>query len=214
MTLECPWEVQVAHVELSLTESFGPPHRARTGNASDPPTDAFGADTAGDAENDDDRPRPDAARCAIAHCPKPAAHPQLANSPEVLDPSVRGCLRRWSDAVTAAEEPCLVLDAQGRIVAASTSCCQLLGLGHAEATAGRPLLDGVLRLVDFTAARNGLPDADIDAIPPLLALTSGRQARGLMRVHDGEYDVTVDGIAVPLREAGGVVGSLTFFSAI
>lgn len=125
-----------------------------------------------------------------------------------------GSLGRWSAAAAEAEEACLVLDADGGIVAASAACHALLGLGEPGSVLGRYLLDGVLQLVDFTAARRLLPEADVDAIPPLLALTSGRLARGIMRVHDGSYDVTVDGIAVPLRDGDQVVGSLTFFSAI
>ncbi|GGK09134.1 hypothetical protein GCM10010123_43740 [Pilimelia anulata] len=158
----------MAHVELSLSESTGPP-RHRAGGAG--PSGADG------------------------------------NPPA-------GSLARWSAAVSAADEPCLVLDVDGGIVAASAACHTLLGLGAPGSVVGRYLLDGVLHLVDFTAERRLLPDADIDAIPPLLALSSGRQTRGLMRVHDGAYDVTVDGIAVPLRDADRVVGSLTFFSAI
>lgn len=164
-----PWEVQVAHVEFSLSDSFGQPLRR-----------ASTVDAATEGES----------------CP--------------LGPG----LQRWSGVVAGAQEPCLVIDVDGRIVAASQSCHDLLGMGDPADTPGQYLLDGVRHLVDFTAARNGLPEADIDAIPPLLALTSGRQTRGLLRVHDGDYDVTVDGIAVPLREGDEVVGSLTFFSAI
>jgi len=153
----------VAHVELSLSESFAP--RAR------PPGELAGA----------------------------------------------GSVPRWAAMVAEATEPCLVIDAEALIVATSDSCCALLGLGDPETTVGRFLLDGVLRLVDFTAARGELTEAEIDKIPPLLALSSGRLARGLMRVHDGAeggLDATVDAIATPLWDGTTVVGSLTFFSAI
>jgi PAS domain-containing protein len=122
-----------------------------------------------------------------------------------------GC---WARSVGGAEEACLVIDADGRIVAASASCHDLLGLGPAGNAVGRYLLDGI-RLVDFTAAREELNEVDVETTPPLLALSSGRLARGLMRVHDGsDFDATVDAIATPLSQDGKVVGSLTFFAPI
>ncbi|HEU4421516.1 MAG TPA: hypothetical protein VFR67_03135 [Pilimelia sp.] len=128
-----------------------------------------------------------------------------------------GSVPRWAATVAEATEPCLVIDTDALIVATSESCCTLLGLGDPETIVGRFLLEGVLRLVDFTAARGELTEAEIDKIPPLLALSSGRLARGLMRVHDGAdggLDATVDAIATPLWDGTTVVGSLTFFSAI
>jgi hypothetical protein len=124
---------------------------------------------------------------------------------------------RWADAVFGAAEPCLVIDADAVIVATSASCCALLGLGRPASTVGRFLLDGVLRLVDFTAARGELTEAEIDKIPPLLALSSGRLARGLMRVQcsaDGAQHATVDAVATPLWRRARPAGSLTFFSAV
>jgi hypothetical protein len=124
-------------------------------------------------------------------------------------------LDRWAATVLHANEPCLVVDNGGMIVAASASCHELLGLGTVGTAAGRHLLDGVLRLVDFTAARELLTEAEIGKIPPLLAQSSGRLARGLMRVHDGaDLDITVDAIATPLSDDDHVMGSLTFFCPI
>lgn len=126
-------------------------------------------------------------------------------------------LERWAATVAGAVEPSLVIDAQARILASSAPLCTLLGLGDPYSIVGRYLLDGVLRLVDFTAARVDLTEAEIDKIPPLLALSSGRLARGLMRVHGGgagAIDATVDAIATPLWEGTTVAGSLTFFSEI
>jgi len=51
-------------------------------------------------------------------------------------------------------------------------------------------------------------------MPPLLALSSGRLARGLVRIRCASGPCTFDAIATPLTEDGKVVGSLTFFSAI
>lgn len=126
-----------------------------------------------------------------------------------------GSLGRWSATVVGAAEPCMVVSNTAIIVAASTACHDLLNLGPFGTAVGRHLLDGVVRLVDFTAARDELVDVEFDKIPPLLALSSGRMARGLMRIHDGgAYDVTVDAIATPLYDGPSVVGSLTFFAAI
>ena len=121
---------------------------------------------------------------------------------------------RWADTVFAADEPCLVIDHKMIIVAASATCCELLGLADPRDAVGRPLTEAGLRLVDFTAARSELANAELDKIPPLLAVTSGRQARGLIRVHHGDVDDTVDAIATPLLVEGKVAGSLTFFATV
>ncbi|MDG4763131.1 hypothetical protein O7632_03245 [Solwaraspora sp. WMMD406] len=152
------------------------------------------------------------------------AHVELSIS-ESLVPQVREPIepmrvdnfRLWADAAAAALEPCLVIDHELVVVAASRSCRELLGLSEHGSVVGRPLLEE-LRLVDFTAQRGELDEAEIDKIPPLLALTSGRLARGLLRVangaHDGESDGTVDAIATPVWIGQKVAGSLTFFSPI
>ncbi|MGW0435300.1 hypothetical protein ACWDV4_22515 [Micromonospora sp. NPDC003197] len=125
---------------------------------------------------------------------------------------------RWSVTVSEAAEPCLLIDFQMIIAAVSDSCCQLLGLGRPVDVVGRPLLGEGLRLLDFTAARAELTDQEIDKIPPLLALASGRLARGLLRVRPntsaGDADATVDAISTPILEEGLVAGSLTFFAKI
>jgi len=162
----------VAHVELSLSESFAPQPGSPSASASGSPS----------------------------------------GSP--ADPPADGGMRCWVRSVGTANEPCLVLDGDARIVAASPSCHDLLGLGAPGSAVGRHLLDGV-RLVDFTAAREALTEVEVETTPPLLALSSGRLARGLMRVHDGaDFDATVDAISTPLSEDGKVVGSLTFFAPI
>jgi hypothetical protein len=125
---------------------------------------------------------------------------------------------RWAATVWQAVEPCLVIDTAFRIVAVSPSASELLGLGKGLDAVGQPLLggEGSLRLIDFTAGGGDLTEQEIEKIPPLLALTSERLARGLMRVQpDGEDShLTVDAIATPLSESGRVAASLTFFSAI
>jgi hypothetical protein len=124
---------------------------------------------------------------------------------------------RWSVTVSRAAEPCLLIDLQTTIGAISYSCCTLLGLSTPADVVGHPLLGGELRLLDFTAARSELTGQEADKIPPLLALSSGRLARGLLRVHSGaagSTDATVDAIATPLLVGGVVAGSLTFFSEV
>lgn len=123
---------------------------------------------------------------------------------------------RWTTTVASATEPCLLIDLHTVIAAVSTSGCELLGLGTPADVIGQPLLRGGLRLLDFTAARGELTEQEVDKIPPLLALTSGRLARGLLRVCSGEgaSDATVDAISTPLLSHGVVAGSLTFFSEV
>jgi hypothetical protein len=126
-------------------------------------------------------------------------------------------LTRWLHTVIAADEPCLLIDTRLTIAAASVSCCRLLDLGLPTAAVGRPLVGGGLRLVDFTAARSELPEPEIDKIPPILAITSGSLARGLLRVQSraaGDADATVDAVATPLFRRGAVARSLTFFSEV
>lgn len=123
---------------------------------------------------------------------------------------------RWVQTVATAAEPCLVIDTNHRIVAASTSCCSLLDLDAPATAVGRPLSEA-LRLVDFTAARSELAEPEIEKIPPLLAITSGRLARGLLRIQSGGADeagATVDAVATPLFRDLVVAGSLTFFSEV
>ncbi|BCB86012.1 PAS domain-containing protein [Phytohabitans suffuscus] len=151
------------------------------------------------------------------------AHVELSIS-EAFVPETRasiqleqlGSLELWAPTVAAAGEPCMVIDAEMAIVAISDSACQLLGLGSPADATGESLLEGVLRLVDFTQARTELPDTEIDKIPPMLAISSGRLARGLLRVQTGDEGeaATVDAIATPLHDGGEVTGSLTFFCEV
>ncbi|MEU0547222.1 hypothetical protein [Micromonospora sp. NPDC005979] len=151
------------------------------------------------------------------------AHVELSLS-EVFVPSARASTEsefdnvgQWSSTVGRADEPCLLIDADTRVMAISTAGCALLCLGEPAGLIGRPLLDGGLRLLDFTANRGELTEAEIDKIPPLLALSSGRLARGLLRVQaasGGGPDATVDAISTPVLSDGVVAGSLTFFSEV
>lgn len=121
-------------------------------------------------------------------------------------------VERWSLAVAQADEDCLVVDRTATILAVSATCSELLGFGDPVDAIGRALLGG-LRLIDFTAGAGELSEPEAERIPPLLALTSERLARGLMRVQPDQdaAPLTVDAIATPLWENGTVTASLTFF---
>jgi hypothetical protein len=122
---------------------------------------------------------------------------------------------RWAAAARVAVEPCLVIDADAAIAAVSASACNLLGFAGPREVVGRWLAsDDLLALVDFTPAPAALPESDVEKIPPLLALSSGRLARGLLRVRSGAEVVTMDAVATPLLERSHVIGSLTFFSLV
>lgn len=79
---------------------------------------------------------------------------------------------------------------------------------------GLSLFAGVLRLLDFSAAGAELGDGELEKIPPVLACSSERMARGLMRVQSRGEVVTLDAIATPLFDDEKVVGSLTFLMPI
>jgi PAS domain-containing protein len=122
---------------------------------------------------------------------------------------------QWSAATQAAHEPCLVIDDVAAIAAVSQSACSMLGFSSPDDVIGCFLYsNNLLALVDFTPASAALSDADMEKIPPMLALHSGRLARGLMRVRSGADVVTMDAIATPLLEHDKVIGSLTFFSLV
>ncbi|WP_434742165.1 hypothetical protein [Micromonospora sp. SH-82] len=150
------------------------------------------------------------------------AHVELSLS-EAFAPSVAapaeqesGSVGNWAVTVSRAAEPCLLIDAETKVVAVSPSGRRLLCLGRPEDVIGLPLLDGGLRLLDFTAYRGELTEQDTDKIPPLLALHSGRLARGLLRIQAavGAPDATVDAISTPVLDDGDVAGSLTFFCVL
>lgn len=123
-------------------------------------------------------------------------------------------LARWVAAVNDSAEPALVIDASAVLIACTPSSARLLGLPHTWM--GERLPDA-LHLIDFTAAGSDLAETERDLIPPLLAVASGRLARGLMRVRDGGNKGetrTLDAISTPLHSDGVAVGSLTFLCEI
>lgn len=124
-------------------------------------------------------------------------------------------VHRWSAATRGAVEPCLVIDEVGAIAAVSPSACNLLGLASPDDVIGEFLQSGqLLALVDFTPAPAALSEGDVEKIPPLLALSSRRLARGLLRVRSGAEVITLDAVATPLWEGNHVIGSLTFLCLV
>lgn len=141
--------------------------------------------------------------------------PESRKGDEAGEAGAADPLAQWATSASTAEESCLVLDAGGIIVAASAPCARLFGQGQPTELVGRHLLDReVLYLIDFTAAGNELGESEREQIPPLLALSSGRLARGLLRVRTDAGSRTLDAVATPLRRHGDVVGSLSFFSTV
>ncbi|MGC9667132.1 hypothetical protein ACNTMW_11320 [Planosporangium sp. 12N6] len=126
-------------------------------------------------------------------------------------PSGRSSLGRWAKAVAQAAESSLVINAEAVIVAVSPACEEMFDLGGPAV--GAHLLD-VLRLLDFSSPGGALSQSEARKIPPLLALDSGRLARGLLRVECHQGPCTVDAIATPLREGSVLAGSLTFFCPV
>lgn len=126
-----------------------------------------------------------------------------------LDAGPRGSLAPWLSVVQHAVEPCLLVDAEGRLSAISSSAALLLATTPAAA-AGRPL-ERVLTVVDFTA--RGLPAIDlVTALPVLRSLTHQVLSRGLFRVRGVTGSaLTFDMVATPL--VGGV-GALAFLLPI
>src|SRR4051812_18864387 len=114
----------------------------------------------------------------------------------------------WLLAVRTSAEACLLLDAEGRICAASSAAGKLVG-GVVEAI-GAKFAD-LVSSVDFTSG--AAPDLEPErSMPPLRALATGGLARGLMRVRvsDGTL-VTYDVVAVPLERQQAV---LAFFVSV
>jgi len=119
----------------------------------------------------------------------------------------------WDFAVRQANEACLVLDVDFIVVAASPGCAGLLNVAPAEAV-GRRLVD-VIRLLDFNTTSGRLPESEVEKIPPLAAISTGMLARGLLRIPGPDnVPAMADAVSVPLRDPGGVAGSLTFFALV
>ena len=121
---------------------------------------------------------------------------------------------RWAATVDGANEACMVIDKLGRVAAVSTPACRLLGFSTPEAARGQSLFAGAIALRDFTSDGAALSQDEVLRIPPVVVLTSGLLARGVLRARVGKDTVTMDAVSTPLRERDQVIGSLTFFSVV
>jgi PAS domain-containing protein len=146
------------------------------------------------------------------------AHVELslseAHSPGEMRLADWPAIDRWAMAVDGANEPCLVVDSLAVVAAVSGPACAMFGLRHPQAAIGRSLYSDLIPLLDFTGAGALLGEEELQRIPPVLALSSGRLARGLMRFRTTADVITMDAVSTPLRDGGTVVGSLTFFSVV
>ncbi|HET6815883.1 MAG TPA: PAS domain-containing protein [Mycobacteriales bacterium] len=122
-------------------------------------------------------------------------------------------LARWSRVTATSHDPCLLLDANGRVVSMSGSAAELLGCGT-EGVVGRHLLP-LLHLLDFDTGASA-PDY-ADRVAPLAVLKEGAGlVRSLLRVRHANGAVhTIDAAAAPLHDADGrLIGSLTLFAVL
>lgn len=121
-------------------------------------------------------------------------------------------LTRWSAAVAAAHDPCLVVDSNGIVISISVAAVELLGCGDMT-TIGRHILD-ILALVDLDS---GAPEPDYASrITPLAVLDNPGLSRSLIRVRhaDGAL-VTLDTSSAAVRDVTGYpLGSVTFLAPI
>jgi hypothetical protein len=126
-----------------------------------------------------------------------------------LDAHGTGPISVWLPAVQASSEACLMLDEQGRVVAASASVGAVLGTTATRAV-GSKFCD-LVTAVDFTS--DAAPEADPErSVPPLRAMATGSLARGLLRLRSASGVLTTyDVVAVPLSDQSGV---LAFFLAV
>lgn len=132
-------------------------------------------------------------------------------SPELAP--LRETLRAWVTVVTTSADPCLVLDAGGRVAGLSASAAALVAEVPINIV-GRRLVGDVFALVDFSSAAE--PMGDESLVPPTQAISSGVLSRGLVRLRriDGAT-LTLDAIATPLHaDDGAVIGSLTFLGQL
>jgi PAS domain-containing protein len=152
--------------------------------------------------------------------PLPSPQPPPAQSPHVVDLGDHAraavastSLSRWSAAVAAAHDPCLLLDREGRIISISASAAALLGC-HDGVVVGRPLLD-VVDVVDFETGASG-PDYAVRIAPLAVLAPDAGIVRALLRVRlPGGARATIDTAAAPLRDARGeVLGSMAFLAAV
>lgn len=149
--------------------------------------------------------------------PRPGS-PDAANAAPVVDIAeherlaAATPLSRWSAAVAAAQDACLVVDQTGSIVSISAAAAELLGCSDA-AVIGRGLLD-VVQVVDL---ETGAPRPEYATrITPLAVLHGPGLMRSLMRVrHYDDTLLTLDTMSAPIHDAAGhPIGSISYLATL
>jgi PAS domain S-box-containing protein len=189
-------------------------HRVIDIDAAPPEPAAFAAESDIDPGPDFvPRNRTPAARLSFVTVPDPDAI--VAPS---ADATVPTALAGWAHVISTSPDACLLVDARGRVLAASFAAAELLGDVTPDEMVGRHLLDGILHFADFDAGKRGHDrgPAYADRIPPLLAVATEAPARGLLRITSRSGDIRmVDALAAPVHDPSGVVlGAVSFVHAI
>lgn len=125
-------------------------------------------------------------------------------------------LVRWRAVVSAAVEPCLLLDGDAVITGISPSAAALLGGGAVADFLGCALLSCGLRFVDFTGSAVRLSPAELERLPPLTSCRTGNLARALVRLRPvGSLSElrTLDVVSSPVGTASST-GSLSFLHPV
>lgn len=121
-------------------------------------------------------------------------------------------LGSWTATVRASQDPCLLLDAAGRVAAASAGALGSLLVQDAERDVVGKHVAEVLALTDFQPLPGDI-GGTLDHLPPLLALASGGLSRGLLRLRGpGDRLLTVDMVAAALHDADGALAGVIAFA--
>jgi len=159
------------------------------------------------------RSRTTAARLSFVTVPDPDAI-----AVPVAEATVPTALAGWAHVISTSPDACLLVDARGRVLAASFAAAELLGDVTPDEMVGRHLLDGILHFADFDAGTRGNDrgPAYADRIPPLLAVATEAPARGLLRITARNGDIRmVDALASPVHDPSGLVlGAVSFVHAL
>lgn len=122
----------------------------------------------------------------------------------------------WRAAVCASTDPCLLLDAATRIVAASPTAGRLLALEYNVDSIMPRFLDSGLSFLDFTAAADPLTESELGRLAPVQALQTDALERGLIRLDLGRVHRTFDVAASPLHSPPQLdaIGALVFLNPV
>ncbi len=110
----------------------------------------------------------------------------------------------------------MLLAEDTRIVAASPTARELLGLSAQTDTTRPRFLHSGLSFLDFTAGAHPLQDAELARLAPVQALQTDALERSLIRIDRGGVHRTFDVVAAPLHAPPRLdaIGALVFFTAV